>query len=155
VGGFCGDFLAIRFWARSTRDQVIDGDVRDVDGLQKIGFALLGKAMLEIATRIPPWDWHVVVYFEAVGLPKLQDFFNKLPAAVSVHGIGLQDREFFAAICEGRGPNSSVAKVLPCQRVLHQLGQSNLMLLGNQLSVNGPPLASARWYAGRAWMRAR
>jgi 2-hydroxy-4-carboxymuconate semialdehyde hemiacetal dehydrogenase len=41
--------------------------------------------------------------------------------AVSMNGIELQDREFFAAIKEGREPNSSVAKVLPCYRVLHQL----------------------------------
>jgi 2-hydroxy-4-carboxymuconate semialdehyde hemiacetal dehydrogenase len=43
--------------------------------------------------------------------------------AVSMNGIELQDREFFAAIAEGREPNASVAKVLPCYRVLHQLEQ--------------------------------
>jgi 2-hydroxy-4-carboxymuconate semialdehyde hemiacetal dehydrogenase len=43
--------------------------------------------------------------------------------AVSMNGIELQDREFFAAIREGREPNSSVQKVLPCYRVLHQLEQ--------------------------------
>jgi 2-hydroxy-4-carboxymuconate semialdehyde hemiacetal dehydrogenase len=41
--------------------------------------------------------------------------------AVSMNGIELQDREFFAAIREGRQPNSSVASVLPCYRVLHEL----------------------------------
>jgi len=41
--------------------------------------------------------------------------------AVSMNGIELQDREFFSAIREGREPNASVAKVLPCYRVLHQL----------------------------------
>ena len=40
---------------------------------------------------------------------------------VSMNGIELQDREFIAAIREGREPNSSVAKVLPCYRVLHEL----------------------------------
>jgi len=43
--------------------------------------------------------------------------------AVSNNGIELQDREFVAAIREGREPNSSVAQVLPCYRVLHQLEQ--------------------------------
>ena len=43
--------------------------------------------------------------------------------AVSMNGIELQDREFFAAIQEGREPNSSVQKVLPCYRILHQLEQ--------------------------------
>jgi len=43
--------------------------------------------------------------------------------AVSMNGIELQDREFFAAIREGREPNSSVQQVLPCYRTLHQLEQ--------------------------------
>jgi 2-hydroxy-4-carboxymuconate semialdehyde hemiacetal dehydrogenase len=43
--------------------------------------------------------------------------------AVSMNGIELQDREFFAAIKEGREPNASVAQVLPCYQVLHQLAQ--------------------------------
>ena len=42
---------------------------------------------------------------------------------VSMNGIELQDREFFAAIKEGREPNSSVAKVLPCYKTLHDLEQ--------------------------------
>ena len=42
---------------------------------------------------------------------------------VSMNGIELQDREFFAAIKEGRQPNSSLAQVLPCYQVLHQLEQ--------------------------------
>ncbi len=37
---------------------------------------------------------------------------------VSTNGIELQDREFVAAIREGREPNSSVAGVLACYRVL-------------------------------------
>ena len=40
---------------------------------------------------------------------------------VSMNGIELQDREFFAAIREGREPNASVDQVLPCYRVLDQL----------------------------------
>jgi 2-hydroxy-4-carboxymuconate semialdehyde hemiacetal dehydrogenase len=43
--------------------------------------------------------------------------------AVSMNGIELQDREFFSAIAEGREPNSSVASVLPCYEVMHQLEQ--------------------------------
>lgn len=41
--------------------------------------------------------------------------------AVSMNGIELQDREFVAAISEGREPNSSVAQVLPCYIVLDAL----------------------------------
>jgi 2-hydroxy-4-carboxymuconate semialdehyde hemiacetal dehydrogenase len=41
--------------------------------------------------------------------------------AVSMNGIELQDREFFAAIQERREPNASVAQVLPCYEVLYEL----------------------------------
>ncbi|MFE4663400.1 oxidoreductase, partial [Streptomyces hydrogenans] len=40
---------------------------------------------------------------------------------VSLDGIELQDREFVAAIREGREPNSSVAQVLACYRTLAAL----------------------------------
>ena len=42
---------------------------------------------------------------------------------VSMNGIELQDREFFAAIREGREPDASVEQVLPCYRVLDELEQ--------------------------------
>ena len=42
---------------------------------------------------------------------------------VSLNGIELQDREFIAAIRDGREPNSSVSQVLPCYRTLHELEQ--------------------------------
>jgi 2-hydroxy-4-carboxymuconate semialdehyde hemiacetal dehydrogenase len=41
--------------------------------------------------------------------------------AVSMNGIELQDREFFAAIREGREPNSSVAQCLPAMQTLGRL----------------------------------
>jgi 2-hydroxy-4-carboxymuconate semialdehyde hemiacetal dehydrogenase len=40
---------------------------------------------------------------------------------VSMNGIELQDREFVAAIREGREPNASVGEVLPCYRTLAKL----------------------------------
>ncbi len=43
--------------------------------------------------------------------------------AVSNNGIELQDREFIAAIQEGREPNSSVVQCLPAMETLHQLEQ--------------------------------
>ncbi|HKR92422.1 Gfo/Idh/MocA family oxidoreductase [Novosphingobium sp.] len=43
---------------------------------------------------------------------------------VSMNGIELQDREFVAAIREGREPNSSVGKVLDCYRVIGELAAS-------------------------------
>jgi 2-hydroxy-4-carboxymuconate semialdehyde hemiacetal dehydrogenase len=43
--------------------------------------------------------------------------------AISMNGIELQDREFVAAINEGREPNASVSSVLPCYQVLDQLAK--------------------------------
>ena len=61
-------------------------------------------------------------------LARYDDLFNgkeeKIDVSkvdVSMNGIELQDREFFAAIREGREPNASVAQVLPCYEVLHAL----------------------------------
>jgi 2-hydroxy-4-carboxymuconate semialdehyde hemiacetal dehydrogenase len=42
---------------------------------------------------------------------------------VSMNGIELQDREFFAAIKEKREPNASVAQCLPAMRTLDRLEQ--------------------------------
>jgi len=50
-----------------------------------------------------------------------QEKIDVSQVAVSMNGIELQDREFFAAIREGREPNSSVAQVLPCYQVMHEL----------------------------------
>jgi 2-hydroxy-4-carboxymuconate semialdehyde hemiacetal dehydrogenase len=44
--------------------------------------------------------------------------------AVSDDGIELQDREFVAAVREGREPNASVAQCLPAMRTLHELEQT-------------------------------
>jgi 2-hydroxy-4-carboxymuconate semialdehyde hemiacetal dehydrogenase len=43
--------------------------------------------------------------------------------AVSMNGIELQDREFFAAIKEGREPNASVGQCLSAMRTLDRLEQ--------------------------------
>ena len=43
---------------------------------------------------------------------------------VSMNGIELQDREFFAAIKEKREPNASLAEVLPAMRTLDRLEKS-------------------------------
>jgi 2-hydroxy-4-carboxymuconate semialdehyde hemiacetal dehydrogenase len=66
----------------------------------------------------------------ATYLARYDDLFNgkdeKIDVSqvdVSMNGIELQDREFFAAIREGREPNSSVAGVAACYKVLHQLEQ--------------------------------
>ena len=47
--------------------------------------------LLEIARRIKPLGWHVVIYFEAVDLPELWDFFSALPTDVVVDHMGRPD----------------------------------------------------------------
>lgn len=44
--------------------------------------------LMEIAARIAPLGWHVVIYFEAVDLPELWDFFTALPTTVVVDHMG-------------------------------------------------------------------
>ncbi len=80
-------------------------------------------------------DGPLGTFFRYIGdngtyLARYDDLFNgkdeKIDVSkvdVSMNGIELQDREFFAAIREGREPNASVAQVLPCYQVLHKLEQ--------------------------------
>jgi len=49
------------------------------------------EVLLEIAHRIAPLGWHVVVYFEARDLPQLYDFFTALPTTVVVDHMGRPD----------------------------------------------------------------
>ncbi|VIO67777.1 amidohydrolase family protein [Bradyrhizobium ivorense] len=45
----------------------------------------------EIAARIARLGWHVVIYFEAVDLPELRDFFTALPTTIVVDHMGRPD----------------------------------------------------------------
>ena len=47
--------------------------------------------LMDIARRIAPLGWHVVIYFEAVDLPELWDFFSALPTTVLVDHMGRPD----------------------------------------------------------------
>ena len=47
--------------------------------------------LMEIAHRIAPLGWHVVIYFEAVDLPELWNFFTALPTSVVVDHMGRPD----------------------------------------------------------------
>jgi 2-pyrone-4,6-dicarboxylate lactonase len=49
------------------------------------------EELTEIAHRIAPLGWHVVVYFEAADLPELWDFFTSLPTTVVVDHMGRPD----------------------------------------------------------------
>ena len=47
--------------------------------------------LMEIAGRIEKLGWHVVIYFEAVDLAELWDFFTALPTSVVVDHMGRPD----------------------------------------------------------------
>ena len=47
--------------------------------------------LVEIAGRVAKLGWHVVIYFEAVDLPELWDFFTELPATLVVDHMGRPD----------------------------------------------------------------
>ncbi|MBM3407632.1 MAG: 2-pyrone-4,6-dicarboxylate hydrolase [Betaproteobacteria bacterium] len=49
------------------------------------------EVLTEIAHRIAPLGWHVVIYFEAQDLPELWDFFTTLPTTVVVDHMGRPD----------------------------------------------------------------
>jgi 2-pyrone-4,6-dicarboxylate lactonase len=49
------------------------------------------EVLAEIAQRIAPLGWHVVIYFEAADLPELWDFFTSLPTTVVVDHMGRPD----------------------------------------------------------------
>ena len=80
-------------------------------------------------------DGPLGTFFRYIGdtatyLARYDDLFNGKEEKIDVsqvdvcmNGIELQDREFFAAIRDGREPKSSVASVLPCYEVLQQLEQ--------------------------------
>jgi len=49
------------------------------------------EVLMDIAARVAPLGWHVVVYFEARDLPELWEFFTTLPATVVVDHMGRPD----------------------------------------------------------------
>ena len=49
------------------------------------------EMLMEVARRIAPLGWHVVVYFEAPDLADLEPFFTALPATVVVDHMGRPD----------------------------------------------------------------
>jgi len=49
------------------------------------------EVLLQIARRVAPLGWHVVIYFEAAELPQLYDFFASLPTTVVVDHMGRPD----------------------------------------------------------------
>jgi 2-pyrone-4,6-dicarboxylate lactonase len=80
---------------------VSDAELREMDqaGVRGTRFNFVKRlvdftprdVLAEIANRIAPLGWHVVVYFEAADLPELWDFFTTLPTTVVVDHMGRPD----------------------------------------------------------------
>lgn len=49
------------------------------------------ETLMEIANKIAPLGWHIVIYFEAADLAEYWDFFTSLPTTVVVDHMGRPD----------------------------------------------------------------
>jgi 2-pyrone-4,6-dicarboxylate lactonase len=96
--------------------------------------------LMEIAGRVAPLGWHVVIYFEAVDLPQLWDFFTALPTMVVVDHIGRPDvtkpvnGPEFELFVKFMREHSNVWSKVSCPE---------------RLSVSGPPALNGERYAYR------
>jgi 2-pyrone-4,6-dicarboxylate lactonase len=80
---------------------VSDGELAELDqaGVRGVRFNFVRRlvdttpreVLFDIARRVAPLGWHVVIYFEAAELPELYDFFASLPATVVVDHMGRPD----------------------------------------------------------------
>ena len=80
---------------------VTDEELRDMHatGVRGVRFNFVKRLvdftpkdeLMEIALRIAPLGWHVVIYFEAADLPELWEFFTALPTTVVVDHMGRPD----------------------------------------------------------------
>src|SRR5262252_8848678 len=85
----------------TVRSDVTDRQLSDLHdaGVRGVRFNFLKRLvdftprdeLAEIARRIQPLGWHVVVYFESRDLPQLLDFFTELPTTVVVDHMGRPD----------------------------------------------------------------
>lgn len=83
------------------RRSISDSELQDMHaaGIRGVRFNFVKRLvdftpkdeLMEIAARIAPLGWHVVIYFEAVDLPSLWDFFTALPTTVVVDHMGRPD----------------------------------------------------------------
>jgi 2-pyrone-4,6-dicarboxylate lactonase len=98
------------------------------------------EVLLEIANRIAPLGWHVVVYFEAQDLPELYDFFTALPTTVVVDHMGRPDVSKpvdgpeFSLFMKMMREHSNIWSKVSCPE---------------RLSVSGPPALNGEAHAYR------
>ena len=107
--------------------------------------------LMEIASRIKAWGWQVVIYFEAVALPELWDFFTILPTTVVVDHMGRPDVSKplngpeFSLFMQFMREHSNVWSKVSCPERLSLTGPK---------AYTGKPRLTATWCHLRAmWLR--
>ena len=96
------------------------------------------EVLADIAAKIAPLGWHVVVYFEAADLPELEPFFTSLPTDVVVDHMGRPDVTLgvdhpqFQRFLDFMGDNENVWSKVSCPE---------------RVSVQGPPYDDVVPYA--------
>ena len=70
---------------------LLGGLGQELSGVSETFRRKVEQCFNEIAGRIAKLGWHVVIYFEAVDLPELWDFFTSLPTTVVVDHMGRPD----------------------------------------------------------------
>jgi 2-pyrone-4,6-dicarboxylate lactonase len=96
--------------------------------------------LLEIAGRIAKLGWHVVIYFEAVDLPELWDFFTALPTTIVVDHMGRPD-----VTRKPDGPGFALF-----EKFMHQHPNVwSKVSCPERLSVTGPPALQGEQHAYR------
>lgn len=88
------------------------------------------EILLEIAARVAPLGWHVVLYFEAADLPDLFDFFAALPVPLVVDHMGRPD-------VAGRADGPGFARFIELMRVRPDIWSK--VSCPERLSRTGPP----------------
>jgi 2-pyrone-4,6-dicarboxylate lactonase len=88
------------------------------------------EVLQEIAAKVAPLGWHIVIYFEAQDLPEFYDFFTSLPTTVVVDHMGRPnvdkpvDGPEFALFLKMMREHSNIWSKVTCPE---------------RLSVSGPP----------------
>jgi 2-pyrone-4,6-dicarboxylate lactonase len=134
----------------TVKRSVSDQELRDLHaaGVRGVRFNFVKRLvdftpkeeLLEIAGRIAPLGWHVVVYFEAVDLPQLWEFFTALPTIVVVDHMGRPD-----VTKPVDGPEFE--RFL---RLMHDHGNVwSKVSCPERLSVSGPPALDGEQHAYR------
>lgn len=138
----------------SVAADISEAELRDMDaaGVRGVRFNFVKRlvdftpreVLMDIAGKIAPLGWHVVVYFEAADLDELLPFFTSLPTKVIVDHMGRPDvakgvdHPDFRRFLEFMAENENVWSKVSCPE---------------RLSLQGPPYDDVVPFARRVVKR--